>query len=108
MNLKRVTRSFTAEDWVLMGYLAGLLVWYVIERWIDRTSTTVQPARRDGTQRIGGFDRVELGEQALERIERGETVTVDRWHGGAVCLQGDVVVDVEEIVEEPTEEDSDE
>jgi hypothetical protein len=106
MNVKRVTRSLNAEDWVLLGYLAGIAVWWVCERLTDRTSATTQPAQRDGVQNVGGFDRVHLGEQALERIERGGDVTVDRWHGGTVRLEGDLVVDAEEIVTD--DEDTDE
>ena len=105
MNLRRITRSFSTEDWALLGYLAGIAVWWIAERLAE--SRVSQPARGDNTQRVGGFDRVHLGEQALERIEQGETVTVDRWHGGTVRLQGDLVVEVEEIVGEDDSEDDD-
>jgi len=106
VNLRRTARSLDPEEWMLLGYLFACLVWWLAESWPTATS---QSARRDAVQQVGGYDRVELGEQALERIERGETVAVDRWHGGAIQLQGDVVIDAEEIVEEqPDEEDVDE
>ena len=103
MNLKRVTRSFTAEDWVLVGYLCGLAVVYLIETFLSSSATT-QPARRDGPQRVGGYDRVHLGEQALARIEQGDSVAVERWHGGTVNLKGDVVVDVEAVDSDDVED----
>ena len=87
---------------MLIGYLLGLAVWWLSEQLRTSASTT-QPAHRDGVQRVGGYDEVHLGEQALERIERGESVTVERWHGGTVNLQGDLVVELEETEDEAAE-----
>lgn len=47
---------------------------------------------------------VTLGEDALRRLEDGEPVTVQRWHGGDLELTGAQVIDVEPVDE--TEEDN--
>ena len=104
MNTRQFTRSLEPEDWLLIGYLIGFGIWWLSEQLSSSaTASTSQPARRDGVQRVGGYDEVHLGEQALERIERGETVEVERWHGGTVTLQGDLVVELEETEDEATE-----
>lgn len=102
MNTRKLTRAMDPEDWALLGYLIGIAVWYLAEQ-LTKSASTTQPVRRDGVQRVGGYDEVHLGEQALERIERGETVEVERWHGGTVNLQGDLVVELEESNDEATE-----
>lgn len=90
---------------MLIGYFIGLAVWWLAEELgtSSTTSTTARSARRDGVQRLGGHDEVHLGEQALARIEQGESVEVERWHGGTVTLKGDLVVDLEETNDEATE-----
>lgn len=95
MNTRQFTRSLDAEDWLLLGYLFGIGVWWLGEQFSSSTPTATST-----TQHVGGHDHVQLSEQALERIERGESVEVERWHGGTVTLRGDLVVELEETEDE--------
>lgn len=97
MNIKRITETWGPEEWALVGYLWGIAVWWLCERLL---SASTSASTTNNTEHVGGYDHVQLGEQALTRIEDGETVAVQRWHGGTVKLSGDLVVDV------PTETDS--
>lgn len=66
-----------------------VLLWWEFK---DRHCTDRNP--------VGATDR----ERVLERLERGETVRVPRWHGHDLELSGEVVVDAEAL---PTDDETD-
>lgn len=84
--MKRALRRLDPSDWVLIGYLIGLLV-----IWIAET------AGQDSTPTRRTEQSVRLDEEHLERIEDGESVQVRRWHGHDLVLEGDLVIDVDRV-----------
>ena len=54
----------------------------------------------DSRQRSRTEQSVTLNEDALRRLEDGETVVVRRWHGQDLELSGTQVIDVETIEDE--------
>jgi len=77
------------SDWLLIGYLLGLVVIYIAQ---EIESTPTDTATRTWTEQD-----VHLSEDHLQRLEDGETVRVSRWHGHDLVLNGAIVVgDVEE------------
>jgi len=86
--MNRYALRLKAEDWVLIGYLAGILLWFVAD-----TLTADEPdSGRSWTEQ-----QVTLTEEHLQRIEDGETVSVRRWHGHELVIGGGMVIDAEEI-----------
>lgn len=88
MNFRDLDYYLEPADWVFIGYLIGLLVWGIAESFSSPAATaTATSTERDV---VGGWDSATLSEQAFERLEQGEEITVDRWHGGELVLRGDV------------------
>jgi len=54
----------------------------------------------DGTAREPTEQSVTFNEDALRRLEDGETIVVPRWHGRDLELSGTQVIDVEPIEDE--------
>lgn len=73
------------QDWVLIGYAAGLIVWWFVDDLGDAPD-------RSWTEQ-----QITLDEEHLDRIENGDSVAVRRWHGHELVLEGDVVIDANEI-----------
>lgn len=94
MNVRDLTYRFEPVDWMLIGYLFGVFLWWVSETISSSTSTNNQ------SDVVGGWDQATLGEQAFQRLEQGEDISISRWHGGELVLRGDVVIDVEDVEEE--------
>lgn len=90
------TRSLhlSAEEWLLLGYLAGIIVWWVSDALRDRSG----PERRSWTEQ-----HATLSEDHLRRLEDGDRVAISRWHGGDLVLDGTMV-----LTAAPVEEDDDE
>lgn len=82
MRSNPLTRYLEPSDWVLIGYLIGLGLWYIFE-----TSTAEETARSWTEQ------NVTLSEDHLQRLENGDSVAVSRWHGHDLVLEGSIVVD---------------
>ena len=77
-------RRLDTADLVLVGYLLGLAVyWWAVDT--DREAWTDQD--------------VLLAEDHLQRLEAGETVQIQRWHGQDLELSGMQVIDVEHVEE---------
>lgn len=74
------------EDWVLLGYLLGIGVWYLFEKTSESSTTSTSTWTEQ---------EVTLTEDHLQRIEQGEPVRVARWHGHDLVLDGALVVDAE-------------
>jgi len=88
--MNRYSLRLSATDWVLIGYVAGILLWFVA----DTITADAPDETRTWTEQS-----VTLSEDHLRRLEDGETVTVTRWHGNDLVLNGTVVVDVGEVEE---------
>jgi len=88
------TRRFSVSDWVFIGYVLGLLVWWVYEAVTDDPDTS----RRAWTEQS-----VTLSEDHLQRLEDGDHVSVSRWHGGDLVLDGTIVVDARQPQEGSTD-----
>jgi len=78
------TRRLSVSDWVFIGYVVGLLVWWVYEAVTTDTDT--------GSRTLTEQD-VTLSEDHLQRLEDGDSVKLSRWHGGDLVLDGTIVVD---------------
>lgn len=85
--MNRLEIDLRPSDWILIGYLLGLGLWWFIE-W----STAGHPEESSRREQ-----RVDLSEDHLRRLEDGSTVSVRRWHGHDLVLDGSVVVDAEQI-----------
>ena len=69
------------DDWVIIGYVVGLAVYYLFLDGDEPEPWTEQDVR--------------LGEEHLQRLEDGDTLELRRWHGQTLAIDGTVVVDVE-------------
>jgi len=78
------TRRLSVSDWVFIGYVVGLLVWWVYE------AVTADP---DTGSRTWTEQSMTLSEDHLQRLEDGDSVKLSRWHGGDLVLDGTIVVD---------------
>ncbi|WP_439028425.1 hypothetical protein [Haloarchaeobius sp. DT45] len=83
--------DFDTEEWLFIGYVVGLLVWYAVE---SVTYGSPDSGRSWTDQEIS------LSEDHLRRLEDGETVQVRRWHGHDLVLGGSMVIDVDALDEE--------
>ncbi|WP_353634609.1 hypothetical protein ABSL23_02320 [Halobacterium sp. NMX12-1] len=70
-------------------FLTLMAAWEVIQS----VTSSSEPAPRTEQS-------VTLGEDALRRLEDGEPVTVQRWHGGDLELTGAQVIDVQPVEDE--------
>lgn len=86
--MTRYSLRLSAEDWVLIGYIAGLLVWFIAD--------TLAPEDGDTTA-ARNEQEVTLTEDDLRRIEDGDTVKLRRWHGHELVLGGGMVIDADQI-----------
>lgn len=97
------TQKLSTEDWVLIGYLIGVVVMWLIERVAESS----KPSTSGQTSNPG--QRVRLDERALERLEEGKTMQIRRWHGGDIVLCDDTaetaVSEADEGNERPEEDD---
>lgn len=85
-------RRLSVEEWLLIGYVLGVLVYWTF----DMLTSTSGSGPGDREERVSpSFDSVRLTEPALDRLEAGDSIAVDRWHGGELVLSGDVVLDVQ-------------
>lgn len=84
-----------AEDWMLLGYIIGILVWYLAESMMSDPAPA--PDTHDNDDSLPKYQSLRLGEPALERLERGEPISLERWHGGDLVLHGDVVIDADKV-----------
>ncbi|MFU1780710.1 hypothetical protein ACM16X_04950 [Haloarcula japonica] len=82
--MNRYSLRLSATDWVLIGYVAGLVLWFIAE-------TLTADAPEDS--RTWNEQQVTLGERDLERLEDGDSVKVRRWHGHDLVIDGTIVVD---------------
>jgi hypothetical protein len=73
---------------------------YVVFERKDHSSQQSSPSERDQQPR-------DLHEQALQRLEDGDSIRVERWHGHDLVLRGDLVVDAEAL-DEPTTDENEE
>jgi len=71
-------------------FLALMALWEVVQSVVAN----------DSRQRSRTEQSVTLNEDALRRLEDGETVVVRRWHGQDLELSGTQVIDVEAIEDE--------
>ena len=71
-------------------FVSLLALWEIVSRATSSPETT---ARETGHS-------AHLTERALERLENGETVAVERWHGHTLELSGTQVIDIERIEED--------
>jgi len=94
---RRYSLSLKAEDWVLIGYVAGILLWFVAE---TLTASPTSDSSRTWTEQS-----VELSEDHLQRLENGDSVKVHRWHGHDLVIGGGMVIDADQLGGE--EDDSD-
>lgn len=65
----------------------------LIVQWATTSST---PDSTGYTAESQGDAPVMLTSHALEHLEDGGTIDVDRWHGGTLHLEGYQTIDVEE------------
>ncbi len=72
------------SDWVFIGYIVGLIVWWVAE------TLSADP---DDSPRTWTEQSVTLSEDHLQRLEDGDNVQISRWHGGDLVLDGAIVID---------------
>lgn len=91
MKRNPLTQYLDVEEFVLLGYLLGLAVYAV---FIDHDSPAPEPWDEQ---------QIRLGEDHLRRLEDGETLRVERWHGHSVELSADLVVDAEQAEEAEAE-----
>ena len=71
-------------------FVSLLALWELVS---SATSSSSEPAATTGRG-------AHLPEPALERLERGETVVVERWHGHDLELSGTQVIDVSAVKEQ--------
>lgn len=83
--MTRYSCELEPADWVLIGYLVGLAVWWLSD------------ALRDTDGRAWTEQSVQLDEDHLERMERGESIQIHRWHGHRLQLEGELAVDADEL-----------
>jgi len=81
---------FSNQDPVMRGYLFGVAI-CVLALAFDELLSADAPDGSD--DRAGGADQpaddwLELPPAALDRLEDGGTVRVERWHGGYLVLSG--------------------
>jgi hypothetical protein len=88
---RRYHLSLSAEDWVLIGYIAGILVWFFAD-----TLTSSPPTTSDSS-RTWTEQSVELSEDHLQRLEDGDSVKVHRWHGHDLVIGGGMVNDADQL-----------
>lgn len=86
MRSNPLIRSLEPADWVLIGYLLGLVVWYLYDVGTDV----------EDTPRSWSDQSVTLNEDHLQRLEDGDSVKVRRWHGHELVLDGGMVIDAEQ------------
>lgn len=98
MSTNTYIRRLDAEDWVLIGYLIGVGLMWLIERF-NTASTSDNGGPHSGQQ-------VRLDERALERLEDGDSMKIPRWHGGDLVLRGDMVVTVPSESEDGEDDES--
>ena len=74
--------------------LAVFLVLTAVFEAVNSLTASDEPAREPTEQ------SVTFNEDALRRLEDGETIVVARWHGRDLELSGTQVIDVEPIEDE--------
>lgn len=84
--------GFRLDAWEL-AYL-GFVVGVALMTWLDEDPEPGRPTEQT----------VSLREDALRRLEDGNTVEVQRWHGNALALHGSVVVDATETGQQEAED----
>lgn len=83
---------------IVGAYIVFLVACLYLE-WQDHSDTSPTESRaQDDRWR----DR---REQALQRLENGGSIKVERWHGHDLVLRGDLVVDAEALGEPTTDEE---
>lgn len=81
------SRYLDLSDAMLIGYLLALaLVAWATESMDSEPSTSPRTEQN-----------VTLSEDALRRLENGDTYRLDRWHGHSVELRADLVVDATDV-----------
>lgn len=84
-----------------IGFLFGMVILAAIDA-LTQGSTTATQTNYGRHEHIGET----LHESDLQRLEEGETIVVDRWHGHQLELAGSEVFDVPTV--EVDEDDDDE
>lgn len=79
------------EDWLLIGYIIGLVVWWISDALRDED---------DGGARSWTEQQATLTEDHLARLESGERVSIPRWHGGELVLDGTMVITAGEVADD--------
>lgn len=82
----------------IVGAYVVFLVCCLHLEWQDHSrADTTAPTNSQGQQ-------PESRERALQRLENGGSIKLDRWHGHDLVLRGDLVVDTEAL-DDPADED---
>jgi hypothetical protein len=82
-------RRLSDSDLILLGYVAGVLLVAALDYIFSSTSSTSSNSWTDQS-------RV-LDEAHLQRLEQGDPVRIQRWHGCDLVIEGEVVIDVDEV-----------
>lgn len=90
MNLQRTWDRLDTFEQAYLIFVGIYALFWLVERAIFSPSTSSTTS----TQPEWGEY---LGEPALERLERGETIHVDRWHGNTLILSGESIIDVQSL-----------
>lgn len=81
---------YNPVDKFVVTYLVILVLWVLGSSFIRQSH---RPAHTQQVQR----DFHVLGEEALQHLERGGTISTRRWHGGDLVLQASRRADVLDI-----------
>lgn len=85
-------KKLSLQDRMAVGVFVAYLLFVVASLWLEygRTTTTTRTTDRN--------------EELLDRLERGETVRVPRWHGHDLELSGSLIVDADALDDDPDDE----
>jgi len=87
-------RGLKTEDRLAVGIFIAYLLFVVASLWFEYARSATSSTRPRDRQ-----------EQLLDRLERGETVRIPRWHGHELELSGSLIVDADQLDDEQEGDD---
>ena len=85
------------SDRFALGIFVTYFLFCVAYLWVEYRSASAPTSSSTETNRVGHSPH---DEQVLDRLERGETVRVPRWHGHELELSAALVVDADALDQE--------
>jgi hypothetical protein len=98
----RSPSDLSAEEALAVAVVVLYLAWEASRAVTSTSSTHTHHELEEEWTRLGVCDR-----HALDRLEDGESIVIERWHGHNLEVRADRVIDADTLDEEPDETEGD-